>query len=178
MLGARVDLELANLGAAQTVAREHSLDRLAQYLGRPSLELLAQRALAQAARVAGVAVVDLLVELVAGDRDLASVDDYDEVAGIDVRRELGLVLAAQRVGDAHGEATKVLALGVDDIPVVLDLMGFCAVGLHDTKNERTRRRPPGADCSKPRQGLNDLLTRRGLRYEIPGNRRSHLLNAS
>ena len=67
--------------------------------GRRS-SMLAQRALAEAARVAGVAVVDLVVELLAGHADPLAVDDDDEVAGVDVRRVLRLALAAQRVGDA------------------------------------------------------------------------------
>src|SRR5256885_645826 len=63
MLRARVDLELRQLLAAETRAREHPLDRLAEDLLRPPLELLAQRALLQPARVARMPVVHLLVEL-------------------------------------------------------------------------------------------------------------------
>ena len=59
------------------------------------VELLAQRALLEAAGIAGVPVVHLVVELVARDRDLLGVDDDDEVAGVDVRRVLRLALAAQ-----------------------------------------------------------------------------------
>ena len=72
---------------------------------------------AQAARVARVPVVHLVVELLAGDRDLLGVDDDDEVAGVDVRRVLRLVLAAQRVGDARRETPEGLALGVDEVPL-------------------------------------------------------------
>src|SRR5436305_11539140 len=39
MLGACVDLQLADLGARQAVAGKHPLDGLAQHLGRPALEL-------------------------------------------------------------------------------------------------------------------------------------------
>ena len=66
-----------------------------------------------------MAVVELVVALVAGHRDLLGVDDDDEVAGVAVRRVLGLALAAQRVGDLGREPAEGLALGVDHVPVAL-----------------------------------------------------------
>ena len=99
VLRARVDLELAHLRGGEPVLREHALDRLADHLGRAPLELLAQRPLLEAARVAGVPAVHLLVELLARDADLLRVDDDHEVARVDVRRVLRLALPAERVGD-------------------------------------------------------------------------------
>jgi hypothetical protein len=118
--GTGVDLELAELLGGEPVAGTHALDRLAKDLRGPALELLGPGPDAQPARVAGVTVVLLLLELVAGDGDLLRVDDDDEVAGVDVRRVLGLPLAAERVGDARGESPEVLALGVDDVPAPFD----------------------------------------------------------
>src|SRR5690349_5807402 len=63
VLRAGVDLQLRQLLAAEPVARQHALDRLAEHLRGPALELLAQRARAKAARIPGVAVVDLVLEL-------------------------------------------------------------------------------------------------------------------
>ena len=77
-------------------------------------------------------VVELLVELLAGDRDLLGVDDDHEVAGVHVRRVLRLALAAQRVRDARGETPERLAFGVDEIPALLDLAGLGIPGLHVT----------------------------------------------
>jgi hypothetical protein len=68
MRRARVDLELRDLPPGQPVAREHALDRLADDLGRAPLELLGERPRAQAARIAGMAVIQLLLKLVAGTR--------------------------------------------------------------------------------------------------------------
>src|SRR6516164_1346506 len=130
MLRAGVDLELADLRAPEPVARQHPLHRLADDLLGPPLELLAERPAAQAARIARMAVVELLVELLAGDVDLGRVYDDDEVTGVDMRRVLRLVLAAQRVRDARGETPQGLALGVDDVPAPLDLSGFRVPGLH------------------------------------------------
>src|SRR5205814_3420658 len=80
------------------------------------------------------------------DGDLLRVDDDDEVAGVDVVRELRLALAAQTLGDLGRETAQGLALGIHDVPVALNLARFGAVGLH-TEKRRTRR-PPMGDGSK------------------------------
>src|SRR2546430_5026302 len=147
MLGAGVDLQLLDLGAREAVAGEHALDRLAQHLGRPALELVAERPAAQAARIARVTVVHLVVELVAGDGDLLGVDDDHEVARVDVRGVLGLVLAAERVGDLRSETPERLPFGVDEVPAALDLARLCVPGLLHKK--RRTHRPPGRNRSSP-----------------------------
>ena len=70
--------------------------------------------------------------------DLLGVDDDDEVAGVAVRRVLGLALAAQRVGDLGREAAERLALGIDDVPVALAVLGCCYVGLHVLEATKSR----------------------------------------
>src|SRR5581483_3013778 len=120
---------------------------LAQDFGRLPLELHAQRTLAQAAGVAGVPVIHLLVQLVAGHRDLLRVHDDDEVAGVDVRREGRLALPAQALGDHRREPAQGLPLGVDDEPVALNLARFGGIRLHAEK--RRTRRPPVANGSSP-----------------------------
>ena len=64
---AGVDLELAQLLHAQLVVRQHALDGAADDLLGSPLEQVAERLLAEAARVAAVARVDLVAQLVAGD---------------------------------------------------------------------------------------------------------------
>src|SRR5207247_1652398 len=118
------------LRAREAVPRQHALDGNAEDLGGSPVELLAQRARPQPARIARVPVIELLVELLAGDGDLLGVDNYDEVTGVDVRRVLRLALAAQRVSDARGKPPEGLALGVHDVPTALDVAGFCVPGLH------------------------------------------------
>ena len=84
----------------------------------------------EAARVAGVAVDELLLGLVRGEHDLVGVDHDDVVAGVEVGGEGRLVLAAQDAGHLGGQAAEHQALGVDDVPVAGDLAGLGAVGAH------------------------------------------------
>jgi hypothetical protein len=129
LLGAGVDLQFPDLRAPELVAGQHPLHGLPQDLGRPALELLAERPAAQATGVARVAAVHLLVELVAGDVDLLRVDDDDEVARVDMGRVGRLVLAAQGIGDAGGQTAERLPLGIDEVPAASDLARLCVPGL-------------------------------------------------
>src|SRR5256885_11283253 len=177
VLGAGVDLQLVDLGAREAVPREHALDRLAQHLGRPALELVAERPAAQAARVARVTVGHLVVELVAGDGDLLGVDDHHEDARVDVRGVLGLVLAAERVGDLRSETPERLPFGVDEVPAALDLARFCVPGLLHKKRRTTVRRGGivAARLGIPprRRGSGDARTERRARPPRSGRLRPH-----
>ena len=119
VLGPGVDLELRELLTGQAVAGHHAFHGQPDDLLGPARLHLLERARAQPAGVAGVAVVALVLALVAAHVDLLGVDDDDEVARVDVRRVLGLALAAQQVGELRREAAERLAVGVDDQPVPL-----------------------------------------------------------
>src|SRR5262249_41512833 len=96
VLGTGIDLELADHLTAQAVVRDHAFDgQLDGALGVFGQELLVGGG-PQTARVAGVAVGEFGRTLVTGQRHLGGVDDDHKVAGVDVRREHGLVLAAQK----------------------------------------------------------------------------------
>jgi hypothetical protein len=69
--------------------------------------------------------------LVAGDADLVGVDDDDEIAGIDVRRVDGLVLAAQTECHFAGNTSEHLVGGVNHKPLVLHFGRLGAEGLHE-----------------------------------------------
>src|SRR3546814_11499008 len=84
----------------------------------------------QVADVAGEPVVHLVLQLLAGDRDLLRVDHDDVVAGVHVRGKDGPVLAAQAARDLGGEAATGLALGIDEVPVPLDGLVLVAESLH------------------------------------------------
>ena len=66
-------------------------------------------------------VVGLLGPLVAGQGDLVDIDHDHVVAAVDVRGEARLVLAAQEIGDDHCEAADDQPLGIDQVPLLLDL---------------------------------------------------------
>src|SRR5204863_6783135 len=70
VVGPGVDLELAELSPPEPCARQHALHRGADDLLRAPLEHVVQRARSEAAGVARVAVVALLLALVARHRDL------------------------------------------------------------------------------------------------------------
>src|SRR5690606_6801936 len=131
-----VDPELLAHLAAQSVLRQHPLDReLDDPLGM-LLDHAAERDQPLATRVAAVPEVRLLVGLVAGQPHLLGVDDDDVVAGVQVRGVDGLVLAAQDAGDVAGEPAEDLALGVDDPPAALDVVLTGCVCLHSHPGAR------------------------------------------
>jgi hypothetical protein len=88
-------------------------------------------------RIAAVAVIELALGLAARDAQLRRVHHHDVVAGVDVRRVLGSMLAAQAHGNLGGEATQHLVLGIDHHPLVLEA-GLRGIGFHAGKSERVR----------------------------------------
>ena len=82
--------------------------------------------------VLGFYLVDvfLALGLVARDAQLARVHHDDEIAGIHVRREFGLVLATQSQRDLGCQAAEHLVGGVDHEPVMRHLMGLGGKRLH------------------------------------------------
>ena len=72
-----------------------------------------------AAAPAGEALVGLLRLLAAGELGLGGVDDDDERAGVDPRGVVGLVLAAEGVGDVDGETADGLLRRVDEDPLAV-----------------------------------------------------------
>src|SRR5690606_34578139 len=111
MLGTGIDAQMAHLLPAQRTARHHALDRLDdRALGETAAERVAQLAFLDAAGITGVPVELLLLELLARDTHLGGVDDADMVAGIHMRGEGRLVLAAQAVRDDRREPAQHEAL--------------------------------------------------------------------
>ena len=92
--------------------------------GRVDGHRLLERALVPTARVSRVPVVHLERALAAGDHDVARVDDDDVLAGVEVRGELGAVLAAQDARDVRREPAEASALRVDEKPALLDSAGL------------------------------------------------------
>ena len=125
-----VNLELPINGAAKFVMRNHSADgAFDEQLGvtcatRPSVLGFVPT------DETGKAHVTFLLFLLATQTNLLGVNDYDEVARIDVRCIDGLFFSAQEIGGFHGNLTEHLIIGVDDPPFARDFAGFCGKRLH------------------------------------------------
>lgn len=121
MLGAAIDLQPGEGVLGDDVAGHHAAD--GQFHGQLRLVLHQQAVLGlvEAAGVAGVGAVELLLQLFARQDRLLGVDDDDEVAAVGVGGVLGLALAAQQVGDDDGGLAQRLAGGVDHVPLAHDV---------------------------------------------------------
>ena len=131
MVRALVDAQIAELLAAERPVRQHALHRLLDHaLREAAFENVLRGAFLDAADVAGVMVIDLLLALAPGEHHLLGIDDDDVVAVIDMGREGGLVLAAQPHRDDRGEAADDQTLGVDQHPLLLDVGGLGRIRGH------------------------------------------------
>lgn len=124
MIRSGVDLELAAHLAAELVLGEHALHgTFDDGLGTT----LAQRVEGfglDAARIPGMAILDLALALARGDSHLLGVDDNNEIAAIDMRRVRGLVLAAEP-GCHLGSETAEREVGrIHDVPTVFYVTRF------------------------------------------------------
>ena len=76
----------------------------------------------RAAGEAGVAAIELLITLHAGQNDLLGVDHDDVIAHVDVRSVEGVQLAGEQRGGDGRKASEGLAGGVDQVPLALDVL--------------------------------------------------------
>ena len=83
----------------------------------------------QATNVTGMMVVHLLIQLLAGQHDLGSIDDDHVITGIHMGSVDGLVLATQDVGNLAGQAAQHHAVCINDIPLALNVLRICHKGI-------------------------------------------------
>ena len=74
--------------------------------------------------VSGVAAVNFLGFLVAGEAHLLGIDDHDVIARVGMRSEDGLMLPTKEAGSFHRNLAENLIGSVDDIPFALYVGGF------------------------------------------------------
>jgi hypothetical protein len=130
VLGAGIDLELAHGLAAERSLGDHALHAATDRILRLTGQHLAEGLRLDATGIAGVAVQHLTVSLARGHLDLGGIDHYHMVTGVHMRGEDRLVLAAQQAGNFGAQTTKDHALGVDDMPLALNLAGFRGISTH------------------------------------------------
>src|SRR4051812_38065271 len=112
MVGAGVDLQLAQLLDAETVPRKHAFDGPSDDLLGAPLEEMSEGLLLVALGMAAVPDVQLGFFLVAGHCDPRGVEDDDVVARIEVRRPRRLVLALEHAGNLRRETPERLVRGI------------------------------------------------------------------
>src|SRR2546423_10819381 len=78
--------------------------------------------------------VALLLDLAARQMHLFGVDDDDEIAAVDVRRERRFVFATQDLRDAAREPAERLVSRVNQPPATLDVCGLQRGRLHATQS--------------------------------------------
>lgn len=94
MLRAGIYIEVAEQFVAQAILRQHALHDFTEEAILAFGHEACGRCLALSAGVAGVAQIDAICPLIAGHTDLLGIDHDDIVPTIDVRGEVGFVLAA------------------------------------------------------------------------------------
>ena len=125
MFGTRIDEEFFNHCPAQFGFWQHAVDAMLDDILRLAVEQVTGSFAALTTGVAGVAEVFFLVNFFAGETHLLGIDDDDEVAGVHVGREGGLVLAPQYVGNFGEKATRSLPFRIHNEPLARHLFFFC-----------------------------------------------------
>ena len=120
VLGATVNLQTGELVSSQLVLLQHALN----CEGHCELGLLCHQFLVldvlEAANPTGMMIVVLLLQLLAGQNCLFSVDNDDEVTAVNVGGVHGVELAAENVSGENSGLAHGLASCVKDIPLALD----------------------------------------------------------
>ena len=75
-------------------------------------------------------IVFFVRSLYARNANLVSVDDDNEVARINMRGVLRLMLTLQDVSSLGSYATKHLVLCINENPLALNFVGLCVISLH------------------------------------------------
>ncbi len=122
MLVAPVDLELGGHLPAHLALGQHALDRVFHNLLRPARQEANERLFAQPTGKPGVAAVDLLLALQAGQHNLLRVDHDHVVTHVDEGGVFRVFLAAQHAGRFSCQASQGLAAGVNDEPFAGDIV--------------------------------------------------------
>ena len=136
MLGAGVDLELLVHLGTQGALGQHAAHCVLDDAGGVLLHGLGEGLGLEVSHITGVAVVDLVGGLGAGDLDLLGVDNHDKVAGVDVGGVGRLVLATQDLGNLRGKAAEGHVGRIDQKPLALDFARLRVIGLHGYSSKK------------------------------------------
>ena len=130
MFRACICLESGERLRADGVMREHTLYSEFHCEFRAGSHELTVAGFLEAADIAGVSAVELLVELLTGENCIIAVDDNDEFAAVNVGSKFGTMLTAKNVSGSSSGLTERLAGCVDDIPAAFNRFGLSHVCGH------------------------------------------------
>src|SRR2546426_8969084 len=130
MIASLVHLQLGEQPVTEAIFGNHAFDRMQDKALRMTGADLGNALEPLAALPAGIGHVLLVRFLLAGDDDLFSVDDDDEVAGVEVWCENRLVLSSQDAGDLRRQAAEHGAIRVNDMPFPLVQIYSRQIGFH------------------------------------------------
>lgn len=124
VLGAGVNLEFTIESAAEAVVRDHTTNSALDEELWTTLAAGAECLGFVSTHVARKAHVGFCDFFFAADGNFGSIEDYHEIARVDVRCEYRFVFSTKQVGGLDRDATERLVGGVNDPPVALHLFGF------------------------------------------------------
>ena len=116
VLGAGEDAQALQLPLGDGVLLQHAADSQTHCELGLGLHQDLVLGLLQAAGVAGVSAVVLLLELLAGEDGFLGVDDDDVVTAVNIGGVIGFELAAEQVGRESGGLAHGLAGCIKDVP--------------------------------------------------------------
>ena len=130
MLGALVNVQLAQNGTTKAIVRDHALDRaFDNQFGMPDAARLGGLGV-MTADEPGIAHVFLLGFFLSGQDRFFSVDHNDVIAGIDVAGKNCFVFAAKQYGGFFRHTTDNLIVCIDNIPLAFNLLGLGTKSFH------------------------------------------------
>ena len=129
MFGTGINTQLGSHLTAQRALGQHAKDGMTHGEFGLFSNQLAVLGFLQTASIAGMMVINLLIQHYAAHNDFGSIDDDHVIAGIHMGGVGGLVLATQDIGYLAGETTKHHAVCINDIPLALYILRICHKGL-------------------------------------------------
>src|SRR5664279_1147204 len=141
MFAALIDTQIAELPTAKRATRQHSLHGFFDdTFGETALKNEFGGPFLDAALIAGVVVIDLLVALAASQNHFFGIDDDDVVAIVHMWREGWLVLAPQPQSDQRGKPSNDEPVGVNHHPFFFNVRSFGGNSLAEHSNFHANRR--------------------------------------
>ena len=116
VFGAGIYIEVAEQLVAQTILGQHAFHHFTE----EAILTLGHKAcgsyLALSAGISGVTQINAIVPFVASQNDFVGIDNDNVVSTINVRSEVGFVLASEQLSDLRAQASQRLAVCINDHP--------------------------------------------------------------